>query len=184
MSYFFELENFIAKPKEEILLIEPFKSIWKEDKSKNKETAIKKFSLIELYTSKKKSNPFNGYNNKEKLDKILEVLKSDENLICDKVKDGIKILEDLQTKYSPTYTYYLAALEATEKLKQFFLNFDISEVNPKTGLPIYKPKDITSALIDTEKALSNLLSLKDKVEQELYENTKNKGNKEINYFEI
>ena len=46
----------------------------------------------------------------------------------------------------------MAAKKAAEKMQQFFLNFDMNRVNIKTGMPIYKPKDITSAVADAESA--------------------------------
>ena len=69
-----------------------------------------------------------------------------------------------------------------EQMKTFFNNLDISEVNSKTGNPLYKPKDITSALNDANRTLETLDSMKEKVEQELFETTKNKGQKEISPF--
>lgn len=53
MSYLFIVENNIAKPNTETLLIEPFKTIWERDKTKDKEQAIKEFTFIELMSSKK-----------------------------------------------------------------------------------------------------------------------------------
>ena len=48
--------------------------------------------------------------------------------------------------------------------------------------PIWKPRDITSALNDTEKVLANIKSLEKKVEEELFEETKTRSNKQISPF--
>ena len=53
MSYLFIVENNIAKPNTETLLIEPFKTIWERDKTEDKGQAIKEFTFIELMSSKK-----------------------------------------------------------------------------------------------------------------------------------
>ena len=66
-------------------------------------------------------------------------------------------------------------------LKEFFLNVDVNERNEK-GVPVYKPREITAALNDTEKVLTNLKALEKKVEEELYETTKNRADKEISPF--
>ena len=55
--------------------------------------------------------------------------------------------------------------------------------NIKTGNLLYKPADITRALKDTNDILKTMNSLKEKVYQELYEDSKAKGGREVNYFE-
>ena len=47
---------------------------------------------------------------------------------------------------------------------------------------MYKPKEITSALLDLEKSAVSLDGLKKKVEEDLYEASKTKGQKEISPF--
>jgi hypothetical protein len=69
-------------------------------------------------------------------------------------------------------------------MKNFFDTFDMTEKSERTGLPVYKPGDITRALNDTDKVLQNLNSMKEKVEQELFEQTKTRSNKQINPFEV
>jgi hypothetical protein len=49
-------------------------------------------------------------------------------------------------------------------------------------MPIYKPKDITSAVADAEKTLGTLSALKSKVEEELYEKSKMRSDKVISPF--
>ena len=49
-------------------------------------------------------------------------------------------------------------------------------------MPVYIPKELTSALVDTEKVLANLKSIESKVEEELFDETRNKANKEISPF--
>lgn len=58
MSHLFTVENNVAIPNTETLLISPFKEVWERDKSKDKGQAIKEFTFVELMSSKKKANPF------------------------------------------------------------------------------------------------------------------------------
>ncbi|MGL4330780.1 MAG: hypothetical protein ACRCSD_09315, partial [Clostridium sp.] len=81
-----------------------------------------------------------------------------------------------------TYNYYMSAKVAAEKMNSFFRNFDMSMVNLKTGMPIYKPKDITSSLMDTSRVIENLNNLREKVDQEIFEQVKNRGQKVISKF--
>lgn len=77
MSYLFVVENSIAKPNTETLLIEPFKTIWERDKTKDKEQAIKEFTFIELMSSKKRSNPYAGYADNVRQEKLKAYLFED-----------------------------------------------------------------------------------------------------------
>ena len=62
----------------------------------------------------------------------------------------------------------------------FYLQ-NITDLDDK-GKPIYKPKDITTAIVDTEKVIANLKGLEKKVQEELAEEIKNKASKTIGYF--
>lgn len=184
MAYLFNIENNIAKPNTETLLISPFKEIWERDKSPNKDTAIREFTFIELMSSKKKSNPYSGYPDEVRFEKLRDYL-FDLNWQMDSlIEQGLVKIETFQKEASPTYLYYRDSLEAAEKTRNFLRELDLSERNIKTGNPLYKPKDVTSAIADTEKIIQTLSLLKEKVDQELFDTVKTKGNKQINPLEI
>ncbi len=182
MSFLFVVENGIAKPNTETLLIEPFSTIWSRDKSPDKETATKEFTFMEFMMSKKKTNPYAGYDDKLRHDRLMETM-PDKWKEDGLVKRGMIKIKDFQTEASETYQYYLAVKAGAEKMRDFFNNFDINERNEKNGSPVYKPAEITRALNDTDKVLQNIHTMKEKVEQELFEQTKTRGNKTINIFE-
>ena len=98
------------------------------------------------------------------------------------VEQGMAQIVTFQKEASPTYSYYISVLGATEKMKQFFNEFDINEVNEK-GARVFKPNEIIMAIANTDKLLQNLNSMKEKVEQELFEQSKTRGMKQINPFE-
>jgi hypothetical protein len=50
-------------------------------------------------------------------------------------------------------------------------------------MPMYKPREITSALRDTYEVMKTLNALEEKVNEQLFESMKTVGNKEINHFE-
>jgi hypothetical protein len=184
MSFLFTIENSIAKPQAETLLISPFKEIWDRDISKHKEIAIKEFTYIELMTSKKKTNPYAGYTDEVRNNKLCSMLFDDKNWQPDDlVIQGIAKIIEFQKEASPTYQYYIDNLAAAEKTREFLKTIDLSERSYKTGNPIYKPKDVTSAIIDSEKVILTLAILKDKVEQELFDNVRTRANKIVNPFE-
>lgn len=182
MSYFFEFDGKECRPKAEILLVKPFSEMWVKDKRQ----AIKGFTFAELYTSKAKSNPYAGYSDDVRMEKLgLEVygkrgMKFSE--LGEDVQECIKMLEEFQTEGSVTWRYYNSQVAAAEKLIVFFKTFNLDERNDKGAL-IYKPKEITSALADAEKIMQNLTALRAKVEQEMFESSKGIAGREVGMYE-
>ena len=180
MSLLFKVDKKIVSPNVETLLISPYKEIWERDTTPDKRYATEDLAYIEFCASVKKSNPYSGYGEDVKKNKIKSDIITRENWREDElIVEAIKKLQVMQREASPSYNYYIAAKNAAEKIQDFFNNFDMNEVNIKTGAPIYKPKDVTSALNDTSRVLQNFNELRDKVDNEIYEATKNKGEKRI-----
>lgn len=185
MAYLFEIENNIAKPTTEALLIEPYKSIWERDTNRDKSRAIKEFTYIEFMVSKKKTNPYAGYDENRRKEELKKVLNLPEDWEEDiHIRNSMKKLDDFQTEASPSYTFLLAAETAANKLKDFFNSFDMNERNPRTGVPIFSPKSISSSINDAEQNIRTLHNIREKVEQELFEATKTRNNRDINPFEV
>lgn len=181
MSYLFQIQGASVIPDAALLIIEPFKTIW--ERNKDKAISYKELAYIEFMSSAQRSNPFSGYPENSRSDVIIAALfGEDSKWVPDNlIKEGIKFVKKTQTEASITYSYYMAAKASADNMKEFFSTVDLSERNDK-GIPVYKPKDITSALIDTEKVIQNLNALQKKVEEELYENIRAKGNKTVSPF--
>ena len=183
MAYIFRVEDRVVKPNDEVLQVPPFNEIWERDKSPNKEVALQEFTYIEFMTSALKTNPYRGYSE----DRKSEVIKRDvvhiENWQPDiLVLKGMDKIKEFQREGSESYSLYLSAVVAKNKLQDFFNTFNMNKVNMKTGAPIYKPKDITAALQDLDKTIISLQSLERKVEEDLFETAKIKGQKEVSIF--
>lgn len=184
MAFLFIVEKNTVKPNTETLLIYPFSAIWERDKSEGKTRAITDFTFIEFMTSKKKSNPYKGYNDEQRFDKLVEKYYPDGWFKDALIEEAMAFMIQMQREASPTFAYYEDALQAAENTRTFLKNIDLSERNERTGNPLYKPKDVTTALIDTNRVVENLYALGEKVEQELFEEVKTKGGKTINPFEM
>lgn len=183
MSLLFTIESKIVKPYTETLLISPFREIWERDTNAGKFTAIDEFTYIEFMTSVKKSNPYRGYTPEERAKRLaVDIMKHELYEPDELVKRGMEVLVEFQQTASPTYNYYMSAKKAIYKIQTFFDTFDLNETNEKTGMPLYKPKDVTTAVNDTEKVLQNLSTLQEKVDNELFETTKTKGQKIVSPF--
>lgn len=183
MSLLFIVENKTVKPHPETLRVFPFNQIWERDETPEKLEAMEDFTYIEFVTSMKRSNPYAGYTEDIRRDKVkLDVIKRNDWIEDDLIREGMAQLIRFQKEASITYNYYMSAKKAAEKMQDFFNTFDINTCNAKTGNPLYKPKDITSALNDTSKVIENLSLLREKVENELFEEVKNKGQKMVSPF--
>lgn len=183
MSFLFKIEGMAVMPNPETLLISPFKEIWERDKSKKKELAIKEFSYIEFMTSMLRSNPYREYPEDRKHKVILEAIFKEAKWKPDHlIYDAMAAIKELQEEGSLTYSFWMSAKIAAEKMKEFFIDFDINERNERTGNPIYKPADISRALKDAETNLTTLTSLKKKVDEEIFELVRTRGDKEISPF--
>ena len=183
MSFLFKIENKRVIPHPETLLIYPFSEIWERDTSEGKVYAKEDLTYAEFITSQKKSNPYAGYDAIIKPEKIKQDIITRKDWQVDTVlQEAIDKILLFQTENSITYSYYMAARCGAEKIKEFFLTFNMADTNPRTGNPLYKPRDITSAVNDTSTSLNNLDNLREKVDQELFESTKIMGKKEISVF--
>lgn len=183
MALLFIIEGKIVKPFPETLLVPPFDEIWYRDDSPGKEIALKEFTYIEFMSSRLKSNPYKGYNTEDRKRKIIEDCVKIEDWQPDVVVlDGIRRCEEFQVKASGNYSLLMDTLKAKEKLQELFRVIDLKERNSRTGMPIYKPKELSSAMQDVDKLATSLYSLEKKVEEELYDAVRVKGQKEISPF--
>jgi len=165
------------------LLISPFKEIWQRDKSKGKELAISELAYIEFMSSALKSNPYREYPEDRK-DTLIrkEVIRNDKWQPDTLILQALDKIKEFQKEGSLTYNYWMSNKIAIEKMIDFFTNFDMNERNEKTNTPIYKPKDITSAITDAEKTLTTLTALKSKVDEEVFTTSKVRKDKIISPF--
>lgn len=183
MSLLFQVHNNRAVPNTETILIEPFKTIWERDTSKDKALALKELSICEFMASEKASNPFRGYAPDDKLPAILKQIPMEPDWELDlKCKLAIKVINDLQKEASSSFSYLKTARRAAEELKNFFLTFDMNERNERNGAPIFKPKDITTALKDTDDIVTNMMKLEKKVHEEIIEMVRTRGGNIISEF--
>ena len=183
MSLLFTLENKIVKPNIETLLISPFTEIWERDTNPGKFVAMEEFTYIEFMVSVNKTNPYKGYPEDERRARLnKDIMKHDDYVPDELVLKGITVLQDFQANASATYNYYMSVKKAALRLQNFFNTFDLDAKNEKTGNPLLKPKDITSALNDTERVLQNLTILEEKVNNEIFESVKTKGQKTVSVF--
>jgi hypothetical protein len=183
----FTIENGVVRANPETLAIYPYSEIWKRDTSAHKERANSDFKFIEFFCSPKRGNPFFGYpRGRIRADKIIANIR--ETYTQFDANDpllfkAVELYDEFWNNASPELSYYQSTLVAAKKVEEFFRDFDMGATNARTGAPIYKPKEITSALVDTQNVLKSLAAIKEQVYQEIYDSAKSKGNRQVNTFE-
>ena len=187
----FDVIEHLARPTTEVLLVEPFRTIWERDISHKKSLAVKELTYVEFMSSPKKTNPFYGYANEhERSKKIIENLFGNDKFYENRtmwspdelVEEAIKQYRKFLSEASLSLEFLEAARNAQSRLIEFLNDVDLDARSP-TGALLYKPKDITNALADTEKVIKTINNLQEKVEQELLDSTKTRNNREIGHFE-
>ena len=183
MALLFEVNGNAVIPTTEARLVEPYKTLWERDTTDTKEFAIRDFSFIEFMVSKKRTNPYAGYSDEERLKKLSLLYYNDEQAEIDTlVEQGMAKLVEFQTEGSATYSYLVSLYNIANRIKHYFNTVDIDERDDKNK-PIHTISNITRAIGDIDKVLQTLHTAETKVEQELYETTKTRSNKEINPYE-
>lgn len=162
-----EIRNNRVFPSIHALLKEPYKSIWEEDLSNNKEQAILYLTYIEFVCSPKMSNPFYGYDERVRPSKVAKEVFKDENFVVpSELILGCAIyMEDLENS-SPSYANLRSAENNLNKLKRFL---DTMQPDAKTigGALVLKPKEILLAYKELPAALKLIAEARRNVHEEL-----------------
>lgn len=188
MDTLFIIEGKKVLPTPELLLLEPFRKIWEDYE---KEYALDIMAYIFFMTSHNPDkNPFIGYSEMEKAGKVLSSLPSGQLIQAKLLEEGeddilsaMSLISELEDEGSPSMNFYRSSLNAAQSIISFFNDIDLSRTSPKTGMPLYKPADITRALKETTEVLKTLQGLKDKVRQELFDSSRTTKERRISKFE-
>lgn len=108
----------------ECLVIEPFKSIWEKDKSKDKTQAFNMIKYTWYYSSFK--SPFFQHNNADRSKLILShIIKDDKFKLTKELEECIKIYEKINT--TPAMKLFRSVQESINKMEEFFMTAEYNE---------------------------------------------------------
>lgn len=185
MALLFERQGdgYQVEPTADALMVEPFSAILARDTSPGKRVALQELAYIEFMVSMARTNPFRQFPEGSRAEEVSRAVMGKPGYEPDDlVWEGMDRYRSMLQDGSTTYSYYQAAKVAAEKMQEFFRSVDLNAINPKTLCPLYKPKDLTAALNDTERVLANLKALERKVEEEFYETVRTKAQKRVSVF--
>lgn len=175
------IDNYELKISDEALLIGPIRSLWQHDKSARKEMFFKQMSYL-YFMIDPRSSYFDIIDKEERSKTII----SQEGLPSDfKPSKLLEEAMEVYKKHTVTMTQELleSSLIGARKVSQFLREVDLSAEDDK-GKPKYQVASITSALKNVEGIVSSLQNLQKKVEQEISEKERVRGNQDLTVGDI
>lgn len=179
-----EIRNGHVFPTTEALTLSPYKDIWEEDTSENHEEALKMYAFIVFTCSPKKQNPFWGYKEEQRIEKVKERVFKDKDyeISLELMQACIEYKEDLKS-WSASYSLIEDSMVTIEALREFLGDREILKKRTPTGLMIIKPKELMVALNELPKTVKNIEALRETIHEELIKTTKNRANRTIGRYE-
>lgn len=155
----------------ECLVIEPFKSIWDNDKSKSKKEAYDAISYIWFYSSF--NSPFFQHDSLERHKLICEyILKNIDYKPNESIKEAIHVFNKLHS--TPSIELFQSVQESIVRMKNFFKDTAYNEDN------ITK---IQKAIVDMPKLQEAVQTALDNCRKEQSSNIKVRGEAKLGMFE-
>ena len=155
----------------ECLVIEPFKSVWEKDKSKDKTYAFNVIKYTWYFASFK--SPFFQHSNTDRSKLILDhIIKDDKFKITRELEDCIAVYEKIHT--TPSMKLFKAVQESIGKMEEFFKT---AEYNEDSITKIQK------AIIDMPKMQEAVQAALDNCNKESSKGDKVRGDAELGLFE-
>ena len=155
----------------ECLVIEPFKSIWEKDKSKDKTYAFNVIKYTWYYASFK--SPFFQHGNADRHKLIMDhIIKDDKFKTSKELEECINIYEKIHT--TPSMKLFKAVQESINKMEEFF---KMAEYNEDSITKIQK------AIIDMPKMQEAVQAALDNCNKESSSGNKVRGDAQLGMFE-
>lgn len=170
------LDNFKLEFEDELLLLKPFRELYKADKTKEK-SKFTDFLTIVYYTYDPRSDYNYISNEEERLKEVCESNGIKQTSFSTKEKECIELYSKLcQT----TSSLLLRDTKiAVDKLRQFLLDVDLNMLDDK-GKPVYTVNSITSTIKQIPQLTKDLMEAERTVSKEIEEQGKARGGNDRN----
>ena len=180
MTDLIEINNHLAIPSPYILTIKEFDKLYKRDKGKGKEIAIKELAYI--YFMCNHNSPYTIYDEEEKKGKIKKSVFGEKSKW--KADVIVKAACERYLKLIDTHAILLlkSARNSVKKLERYFDDVDLTLMDDKTGKPIFSAKDLVANLTKVGDVVQGLSKLEDIVKKEEQERVSTRGGVELNKY--
>ena len=150
----------------EALTVTTFRELWERDKSDKKSHAIRDLSYI--FWMGDFMSPYLSLKEDERHKEVVVDIIEDETYKPDEmVLKGLKKYEEFQEVSNEAMVNLKSVREAARRLREFFNDENILKKTDKSGRPIYKPKDITSAIQEYTKVIDSIDKWMAKIKNEM-----------------
>lgn len=178
----FELDGYNVVPKPHILLLEPFKTIWRKDSTRGKKKALDKFAYIYFMCNPTSENPFAGWGEmKEK--KINEKLFDGKYKPCKLVKEAMEVYKETLEQGNIAMRLYRANVNHVESIIKYLEQVDYTE-RTASGAMVHNISKNKDQAKESAELLAGLQKLEQQVNQGNYKTEKLRGDmEEVSDFE-
>ena len=164
----------------EALVLKPFKDIYKDDKSKSKDKAMRELAYVYFYCDYK-SDFSDILDEKEKEKEIKLVLELPETWKpSNNVLAAIEFYKERQK--TPSMHLLEAALQFTKKIKDYYNDIDLFETD-KNGKYLHNVTNLQKGISELANQTESLRKLKETVSKEIAEASRIKGGGEKGLYE-
>jgi|7_EtaG_2_1085326.scaffolds.fasta_scaffold17035_3 hypothetical protein len=179
MRELLEISNHIVIPSPYVLVIKEFKKLYKRDRSKGKETAVKELAYVYFICSH--NSPYAIYDKEEKDIKIKSSIFGEDSKW--KADSFVKGACDKYTSLMDTPSILLlkSARNSVKKLERYFDDIDLTLLDDN-GKPIYSAKDLVANLAKVGDVVQGLSKLEELVKREEQEKASTRGGVEVNKY--
>lgn len=166
----------------QFLAVPEFGVIWKRDKTKTKNKAIKELSYIVFLCDNTIANPYKGYPEDTRRDILIDDFIREKDW---KEDDEIKAAIDKFKNLSETTSSRLvaAAMVAASKLTDYYLNVDLN-AKDDNGKFLHSAKELQNNIERLGNTIKSLYNLNEQIKKEQLEGNITRGGFEIGDFEI
>lgn len=162
------------------LPLKPYKTIWNRDKSKGKEKAVSELTYV-YFMCDYKSYFADITDEEDKHKEICIAVFGKEDY---KVDDAIKEAIEFYKKDIPMSVRVLEdAKVGINKLRQYFVDVDLTDEDEKTGKPKHDASKFSNVLKSLADNIDNLDKLEDKVKRDTQTNNTVRGGRDKGFFE-
>jgi len=161
----FEITNNVVTFSPQALLIAPFKQIWDNDESKDKEMANLEMAFI-YYMTDQRSDFMHILDEDERAEEIKKFIKLPEKW-SHTSKNIVRAIHYYQKISETTSTKLLKSTRLIlQKISQFLDNIDMNERDPRTNKPIHDIGKITASVEKVPKLIRAINEIEKEVVKE------------------
>lgn len=173
------VDNYQLKVEDELLLLTPFRKLYKKDKTRDKGNFIEFLTLI-YYVYDPRSDYSYIVNEKERLKEVCETNGINKEKFTDLEQECIDLYKQLTTTISNELLR--STKIAISKVRQFLENLDMNAVDDK-GKPLYTISSVTTAIRQIPQLAKDVMDAEKAIAKELQEQGRVRGGAELHVME-